>query len=79
MLTIANTVAHGSFGFNTEIVVRALVFVKKIHIDHAISVQKPLVQRHFMSKIDVCGAMGASRTSQSRDLANPGDFETLSL
>ena len=32
MLTIAKTVAHGSFGFNTEIVVRTLVFVKKIHI-----------------------------------------------
>ena len=29
MLTIAKTVAHGSFGFNTEIVVRTLVFVKK--------------------------------------------------
>ena len=79
MLTNAKTVAHGSFGFNTEIVVRTLVFVENIHIDHAISVQNPLVQRHFMSKIDVCGAMGPSRTSQRRDLANPGDFETLSL
>ena len=79
MLTIAKTVAHGSFGFNTEIVVRALVFVKKIHIDHAISVQKPLVQRHFMSKIDVCGAMGLSQTSQPRDLANPLGVEHLSL
>ena len=41
MLTIAKTVAHGSFGFNTEIVVRTLVFVKKIHIGHTISVAKP--------------------------------------
>ena len=79
MLTIAKTVAHGSFGFNTEIVVRTLVFVKKIHIDHAISVQNPLVQRHFMSKIDVCGAMGLSQTSRTRDLANPLGVEPLSL
>ena len=79
MLAIAKTVARGSFGFNTEIVVRALVFVKKVHIDHAISVQKPLVQRHFMSKIDVCGAMGLSGTSQTRDLANPLGVEPLSL
>ena len=79
MLTIAKTVAHGSFGFNTEIVVRTLVFVKKIHIGHTISVQNPLVQRHFMSKIDVCGAMGLSGISQSRDLANPLGVEPLSL
>ena len=79
MLTIAKTVAHGSFGFNTEIVVRALVFVKKLHIVNAISVQKPLVQRHFMSKINVCGAMGLSGLSQGRDLANPLGVEPLSL
>ena len=79
MLTIAKTVAHGSFGFNTEIVVRTLVFVTKIHIGHTVSVQNPLVQRHFMSKIDVCGAMGLSRLSQRRDLANPLGVEPLSL
>ena len=79
MLTIAKTVAHGSFGFNTEIVVRTFAFVKKIHIDHAISVPKPLVQRDFMSKINACGAMGLSGTSQTRDLANPLGVEPLSL
>ena len=79
MLTIAKTVAHGPFGFNTETVVRTLVFVGKIHIEHAISVQNPLVQRHFMSKIDVCGAMGLSHLSQPRDLANPLGVEPLSL
>ena len=79
MLAVSKTVAHGSFGFSTEITVRALVFVKKVHIDHAISVQKPLVQRHFMSKINVCGAMGVSRISRSRDLANPLGVEPLSL
>ena len=79
MLTIAKTVAHGSFGFNTEIVVRTLVFVKKMRIDHVISVQNPLVHRHFMSKIDVCGAMALSVISQSRDLANPLGVEPLSL
>ena len=79
MLTIAKTVARGSFGFNTEIVARSLVFVKKVHIDHAIAVQKPLVQRHFMSKIEACGAMGPSGLSQNRDLANPLGVEPLSL
>ena len=79
MLTIAKTVAHGSFGFNTEIVVRTLVLVKKIHIDHAISVQKPLVQRHFISKKEVCDAINSSGPSQRRDLANPLGVEPLSL
>ena len=71
MLTIAKTVAHGSFGFNTEIVVRTLVFVKKMRIDHVISVQNTLVQRPFMSKREVCDAMRSSGPSQGRDLANP--------
>ena len=79
MLTIAKTVAHGSFGFNTEIVVRTLVFVKKIHIDHAISVQHPLVQRLFMSQKEVCDAMGLTGISQNRDLANPLGVEPLGL
>ena len=73
MLTIAKTVAHGSFGFNTEIVVRTLVFVKKIRIDHTLSVQNPKVQRHFVSNINVCDAMCLTETSQGRDLAtSPG-------
>ena len=79
MLAIAKAVARGSFGFNTEIVVRTLVFVKKIHIGHTISVQNPLVQRHFMSKIEVCGATGLSGLSLGRDLANPLGVEPLSL
>ena len=79
MLTIAKTVAHGSFGFNTETVVRTLVFVKKIHIEHAISVQNPLVQRHFMSKTQVCDAMALSQISQPRDFLDPLGVEPLSL
>ena len=79
MLTIAKTVAHGSFGFNTEIVVRTLVFVKKMRIDHVISVRNTLVQRHFMSKREVCDAMDTSQTSRHRDLANPLGVEPLSL
>ena len=79
MLTIAKTVAHGSFGYNTEIVVRTLVFVKKMRIDHVISVQNTLVQRHFMYKTDGPDAMHLSQTSQRRDLANPLGVEPLSL
>ena len=79
MLAIAKTVAHGSFGFNTEIVVRTLVFVKKMRIDHAISVRNPLVQRPFTSKREVCYALQLSRTSQGRDFANPLGVEPLSL
>ena len=79
MLITAETVAHGSFVFNTEIVVRPLVFVKKIHIGRAISVRNPMVRRRFQAETEVCGAMHTSQLSRSRDLANPGDFETLSL
>ena len=79
MLTIAKTVAHGSFGFNTEIVVRTLVFVKKMRIDHVISVRNTLVQRHFMSKREVCDALQLSGINQPRDLANPLGVEPLSL
>ena len=79
MLTTAKTVAHGSFGFNTEIVVRTLVFVKKIQIDHAISVRNPMAQRLFQSKTDGPDAMALSGTSRHRDLANPLGVEPLSL
>ena len=79
MLTIAKTVAHGSFGFNTEIVVRTLVFVKKMRIDHVISVRNTLVQRHFMPKREVCDAMGLSGPGQPRHFANPLGVEPLSL
>ena len=79
MLTTAETVAHGSFGFNTEIVVRTLVFVKNMRIDQTLSVQHPLVQRHFLFIKEVCGAMGLSQTSQPHDLANPLGVEPLSL
>ena len=75
MLTIAKTVAHGSFGFNTEFVVRTLVFVKKIHIDHAISVPNPVERRPFHIKREVCHALQLSGTSQARDLANPLGLE----
>ena len=79
MMTIAKTVAHGSFGFNTEIVVRTLVFVKKMRIDHVISVRNTLVQRHFMSKREVRDDLHSSGLSQGRDLANPLGVEPLSL
>ena len=79
MLAIAKTVAHGSFGFNTEIVVRTLAFVKKMRIDHVISVQNPMAQRLFQSKTEGPDAMGSSQTSQGRDLANPLGVEPLSL
>ena len=49
----------------------ALCFVRKIHVEHVFSVRKPMMQRHFMSKREVCGAMGVSHLSQNRDLANP--------
>jgi len=79
MLAVAKTVAHGSFGFSTEFVVRAVVFVKKIHIGHAISVQNPLAQRDCMSKTDGPDAMGSSGTSRSRDPANPLGFQASIL
>ena len=79
MLTIAKTVAHGPFGFNTEIVVRTLVFVKKIHVERVFSVHIPTNRRHFMSKKEVCDAMHASRLSQGHDFANPLGVEPLSL
>ena len=79
MLTIAKYVAHGSFGFNTEIVVRTMVFVKKIPIGHTISVRNTMEQRQFRSETEVCGAMDASGLSQTRDLAKVDDFEILSL
>ena len=79
MLTIAKTVAHGSFGFNTDIVVRTMAIVKKMRIDHVISVRNPLVQRLFMSKTDEPDAMRSSGLSQPRDLANPLGVEPLSL
>ena len=71
MLAIAKTVARGSFGFNTEIVVRALVFGKKIHIDHIFSVKNPVERRPFQSETDGPDAMALSHPSQRRDLANP--------
>ena len=79
MLTIAKTVAHGSFGFNTEIVVRTLVFVKKIHIGHTISVRNTMEQRQFRSETEGCGALDSSGISWRHDFANPPSFEPLSL
>ena len=60
-----------SFEFETEKRLAPFSFFTKCVADQTLSVQNPLVQRHFMSKIDVCGAMGVSRTSQARDLATP--------
>ena len=68
MLTIAKTVAPGSFGFNTEHVVRTLVFVKKTNIDHAISVRNPMERRPFQSEAETegCGALDSAGLGQGR-------------
>ena len=68
-----------SFEFETEKRLTPFSFFTKCVADHTISVQNQLVQRHFMSKREVCGAMDASQPSQRRDLAKVDDFEPLSL
>ena len=68
-----------SFEFETEKRLAPFSFFTKCVADHTLSVQNPLVQRHFMSKIDVCGAMGLSQISRTRDLANPLGVEALRL
>ena len=79
MLAIAKNVAHGPFVFGREKRHEPLVFEQKLCSKHVFSVQKLMAQRHFMSKIEVCGAMGLSRISRPRDLANPLRVEPLSL
>ena len=68
-----------SFAGGIENRPEALCFVKKIHADHIFSVKNPMERRPFLYKTEVCDAMALSQLSQPHDLANPGDFETLSL
>ena len=79
MLTITKNVAHGPLVFGTEKRHEPLVSEEKLSFKHVFSVQNTMKRRPFQSKTDGPDAMGSSQTSQGRDLANPGDFETLSL
>ena len=78
MLTIAKTVMHGTLCFAIETVADPLVFVKKIHVEHVISIKNRRKRRPFQSKTDGPDAMGSSVPSQGRDLANPLGVEPLS-
>ena len=79
MLTIAKTVMHGTLCFAIESVAEPLVFVKKIHVEHVISIKNRRERRPFHSKREVCDAMHVSQPGQRRDLATPLGVEPLSL
>ena len=79
MLTIAKTVMHGTLCFAIESVAEPLVFVKKMHIEHVISIKNRRKRRPFQSETEERDALHLSRTSQGRDLANPLGVEPLSL
>ena len=78
MLITAKAVVHGTLCFATEMVAEPFGFKAKLCFEHVISVQNRRMRRPFHNKIEVCGAMTSSRTSQRRDLANLLAFEPLS-
>ena len=79
MLTIAKTVMHGTLCFAIESVAEPLVFVKKMHIEHVISIKNRRKRRPFQSETEERDALHLSQLSQRRDLANPLGVEPLSL
>ena len=79
MLAIAKNVAHGPFVFGREKRHEPLVFEQKLCSKHVFSVQKPMMQRHFLCKKEGTDAMIIPGLSQSRDFGKVNDFETLSL
>ena len=62
-----------------ESVAEPLAFVKKIHVEHVISIKNRRERRPFQSKTEGPDAMAPPGLSQRRDLAKVDDFETLSL
>ena len=79
MLIIAKAAVHGTLCFAMEMVAEPFGFKEKLCFKHVVSVQNRRMRRPFHNKIKVCDAVNLSGVSQTRDLANAGDFETLSL
>ena len=77
MLAIANIVAHGPLGFNTEIVVRTLVFLNRLHIGHTVSVRNTMARQQFHCKTEGLDAITSSGLGQHHDFADPLAFEPL--
>ena len=72
MLTIAKTVMHGTLCFAIESVAEPLVFVKKIHVEHVISIKNRGGRRQFHIQNRRVGCLALSRAQPA-----PGLYKVL--
>ena len=80
MLSIANSCrARSPLFYDGKCRRTFFCFLRKLRFQDRFAFQNPMVRRPFQSKTEGPDALQLSRPSQRRDLANPGDFETLSL
>ena len=70
---------HGTLCFAIENAAEPLGFKEKLCFKHVFSVQNRRVERPFLFKTEVCGALRSPGLSQRHDLAKVDDFESLSL